>query len=176
MSQNGVQCSGWQMSLISMLLSGGIMLFFAVGLSVEDADAQSYSELWGKNGEQWHSKSRLPDFSRAGYHNGELEIPEVVVRANVKDFGAVGDGVADDTRAFKEAIAATDEGAIEIPPGRYVLAEPLHIKKRGIVLRGAGPDHTILVIPKSLQQLLPADQFTALGVPKLKYSFGGAFI
>ena len=40
MSQNGVQCSGWQMSLISMLLSGGIMLFFAVGLSVEDADAQ----------------------------------------------------------------------------------------------------------------------------------------
>ena len=160
---------------MGLFLRGLLGVVFAVGL-VALAEAQSYSELWGEAGELWHAKSRLPDFSFAGYHNGEKEIPNVTVRANVKDFGAVGDGVADDTQAFKRAIAETEYGAIEIPRGRYVLTGPLHIKKRGIVLRGAGPDQTVFVIPKSLQQLLPADQFTALGVPKLKYSFGGAFI
>ncbi len=31
------------------------------------ASAQSYSELWGRNGEKWRPGGRLPDFSFAGY-------------------------------------------------------------------------------------------------------------
>lgn len=39
---------------------------------------------------------------------------------SVKDFGAVGDGVTDDTLAFNAAIAATqDDWPIQVPPGKY---------------------------------------------------------
>src|SRR3982750_1448739 len=42
-------------------------------------DAQSpscsYSSLWGVNGEKWQPEGRLPDFSYAGYHAGEANIP-----------------------------------------------------------------------------------------------------
>jgi hypothetical protein len=138
--------------------------------------AQQTSQLWGASGERWSPQSRLPDFSRAGYHNGERPIPDIAVVANVKDFGAVGDGTTDDTQSFLKAIDATDEGAILIPEGRYVITATLHIRKSRIVLKGEGPDKTILYMPKSLQQLLPSDGFTAQGVPKLKYSFGGAFV
>ena len=54
------------------------------------------SLLWGENGESWTAESRLPDFSHAGYHEGVDAIPDLAVAANVLDFGAVGDGVADD--------------------------------------------------------------------------------
>ena len=151
------------------------MLMFAAGLA-GDGSAQSYSELWGEAGEKWSPQSRLPDFSRAGYHNGGRLIPDVPVVTNVMDFGAVGDGQADDTEAFRNAIEATADGAILIPEGRFVITGTLKIRKRGVVLRGMGPDKTILFMPKSLQQLLPSDGYTALGVPKLKYSFGGAFV
>ena len=33
------------------------------------------SKLWGTAGEVWNSKSRLPDYSHAGYHAGEAAIP-----------------------------------------------------------------------------------------------------
>ena len=39
---------------------------------------------------------------------------------SVKDFGAVGNGVADDTAAFAAAIAASD--AVEVPDGSYVIS------------------------------------------------------
>lgn len=42
---------------------------------------------------------------------------------NVKDFGAVGDGVTDDTLAFKKAIdsAITNGKMVHIPKGIYAL-------------------------------------------------------
>jgi hypothetical protein len=82
-----------------------------------------FSELWGEKGERWDPLGRLPDFSYAGYHMGEKPIPDIPVRGNVKDFGAKGDGEADDTQAFKHAIAATESGAIYVPPGRYPITE-----------------------------------------------------
>ena len=39
---------------------------------------------------------------------------------NIKDYGAVGDGVSDDTRAFKSAMNA---GNVFIPSGRYIITE-----------------------------------------------------
>ena len=52
------------------------------------------SDLWGVAGERWTAVSRLPDVSYAGYQRGEQEIPSPAVVASVRDFGAVGDGVA----------------------------------------------------------------------------------
>jgi autotransporter-associated beta strand protein len=112
------------------------------------------SELWGENGELWCPSSRLPDFSFAGYQSGEAAIPTPAVVTNVQDFGAVGDGIADDTAAFVAAIAAVDSGAILIPAGRYKITDVLYIRKSNVVLRGAGTGSTTLVFTNHLTALL----------------------
>jgi len=38
---------------------------------------------------------------------------------NVKDYGAVGDGIADDTVAIQAAVDVADGGVILLPPGVY---------------------------------------------------------
>lgn len=60
---------------------------------------------------------------------------------SVKDFGAVGDGVADDTTAFINAIAASD--SVYVPEGIY-LVDYVWIGKNGFTLRGAGVDSTVI--------------------------------
>lgn len=63
---------------------------------------------YGCQGELWSATGRLPDWSYAGYMASESEIPGpnvLPVVANLKiDFGAVGDGVTDDTEAFMAAL------------------------------------------------------------------------
>jgi hypothetical protein len=114
------------------------------------------SQLWGNDGERWNAASRLPDFSHAGYGQGAATIPSLAVAANVRDFGAVGDGRADDSAAFLAAIAATAKGAIFIPSGRYLLNRQLKISKSNVVLRGENRDTTILLFQKTLSDLLGA--------------------
>ena len=46
----------------------------------------------------------------------------------VKDFGAKGDGVADDTGAFEKAVN-TGEGAVRLPRGRYRLTRTKDISQ-----------------------------------------------
>jgi len=153
---------------IAILIATPFLSGFAFG--------QSHSELWGKSGEKWSAQSRLPDFSFAGYHFGEDPIPTVPVVTDVTKYGARGDGKTDCTKAFFAAIKATKKGTIFIPEGRYVITGILHIRKSGIVLRGAGPEKTILVIPKSLQQITPLKMGTGKSSGKLKYSFTGGFV
>jgi hypothetical protein len=71
-------------------------------------------------------------------------IPDIPAGPNVLDYGAVGDGQADDTQALNRAIAAADAGtAVYLPPGNYRITSKIRINK-GVVVRGAGFDHTIL--------------------------------
>lgn len=82
------------------------------------------------------------DWSWAGYRDG-APLPSAPPRWNVKDFGAVGDGVADDTPALAAALAAAHAdpaggGVVLLPAGTYVLRQPLRISRSGIVLRGEG--------------------------------------
>lgn len=61
------------------------------------------SKLWGCKGELADppgslGAQRLMDWSYAGYMAGEAPIPKLPLVGTVKDFGAVGDGVADDTQ------------------------------------------------------------------------------
>src|SRR6476661_3517864 len=80
-----------------------------------------YSQLWGKNGEKW-DKARIPDFTGSGYQNGNKSIPVYKTGVNIRDFGAVGDGVTDDTQAFKKAIAACGfNKSVFLPAGTYRL-------------------------------------------------------
>ena len=138
--------------------------------------APAVSALWGNQGEQWQLDGRLPDFSTAGYHRGEAPPPTLPVAANVKDFGAVGDGIADDTKALQAAIDATTSGAVLVPAGRYLISDYLRITKSGVVLRGAGPAKTVLWFPRGLDEIHPRKGSTSEGAPASGYSFDGAFV
>src|SRR5688500_6649937 len=136
------------------------------------AVAQSTSELWGESGEKWTPASRLPDFSYAGYRSGDAPIPDVKVTANVKYSGAKGDGTTDDAEPIQAAIDKADEGAIEVPAGRYVLGSMVNIPRSGLVLRGAGSGNTVFVVPRSLEQVRGAEG----GGKMSRYSFSDAFV
>jgi len=65
---------------------------------------------------------------------------------SVKDFGAVGDGVADDTAEIQAAITAMALGGIVyFPPGTYLVNGTLTVAVNGLTLRGAGPLATNIV-------------------------------
>jgi hypothetical protein len=71
---------------------------------------------------------------------------------NVRDFGAVGDGVTDDFPAFRKALDEIDAAAgndpvrgaiLFVPSGKYRLSQTPKIT-RSIVLEGAGQHSSIL--------------------------------
>ena len=93
----------------------------------------------------------LPDFSRVGYHQGDLEIPTIQV---VKTISAASGG--DSQGMIQKAIdevskLPTDSrgfrGAILLKKGVYRIPGSLKISAGGVVLRGEGDDEngTILV-------------------------------
>ncbi len=65
---------------------------------------------------------------------------------NVKDYGAVGDGVADDTAAITAAISAAASGSIAgvvyLPLGDYAISSTLSLSSGGLTLQGDGPANT----------------------------------
>ena len=68
---------------------------------------------------------------------------------NVRELGARGDGVTDDSEAFRRALAAVERrggGVIAFPAGTYRLAGAFRLPRR-VVLRGEGKDLTWLKWP-----------------------------
>lgn len=66
---------------------------------------------------------------------------------NVKDYGAKGDGVTDDTDAFVNAIAALKAnggGILYVPKGTYIIKQKLLIDFNNFTLQGQGQDDTVL--------------------------------
>lgn len=59
---------------------------------------------------------------------------------NAKDFGAVGDGVADDTAAIQAAINAVGEngGLVVLPAGKYKITDTINIVNHHTALEGTG--------------------------------------
>lgn len=147
-----------------------------MALSTAVSAAEIHSDLWGKSGEAWTPRSRLPDFSFAGYRFGEVPLPKPDIVADVKKYGAKGDGTTDDTAAFKKAIEEAKNGTIFIPEGLYVITDILWIQKPNIVLRGAGPEKTILHFPKTLEDVRPNMSKTTSGRPTSGYSWSGGFV
>ena len=154
----------WVSRTPAVATAGLVLAFLAPG-RVESAP----SRLWGELGEQRDPRGRLPDFSYAGYRAGREPLPDLPVVTNVLDFGAVGDGVTDDTAAFEAAIAATIDGALLIPAGRYLIRDVLEVTQDNVVLRGEGPTQTVLYIDRSLTDLNG-------GVPSASFSWSGGFV
>src|SRR3954470_7758942 len=66
---------------------------------------------------------------------------------NVKAFGAIGDGLLDDTQAVQAAINAVPSsgGIVVFPAGTYRLISPLTIATNSVTLAGMGRGTTISV-------------------------------
>lgn len=151
------------------------MVILTLTLALTTAGGARHSELWGSHGEKWNSKSRLPDFSFAGYHRGERDLPTVPPGRSVKEFGAKGDGETDDSQAFLDALEQIKDGAIEIPEGRYKLSRIFEIRRPGIVLRGAGPQKTVLIFDIPLNDIRPDWGATTTGDRTSNYSWSGGY-
>ena len=64
------------------------------------------------------------------------DVPRVAEEVSVSEFGAVGDGVTDETAAIRKAIkAAGTGGTVKFPPGRYLISGTLEIE--GVALVGS---------------------------------------
>lgn len=127
------------------------ILIFGAAFAAETEPSEPVSALWGQRGESWN-RERLPDYSYAGYRAGEVALPELPVVANVRSFGARGDGRHDETDAFRRAIAETHHGALFVPRGVYRLTSVLDIDKSHFALRGegSGEEGTVLYFEKSM--------------------------
>ncbi|WP_197231972.1 glycosyl hydrolase family 28-related protein [Novipirellula artificiosorum] len=143
-----------------------------------DGAAQHYSELWGERGELWEPGRPLNDFSdQAGYRGGTVPLPRREVRVSVKDFGAIGDGEADDTQAIIDAIEACPEGgAVFIPIGRYKITDWIRIENlENVTIRGENMFETELWFPLGLEDIHSAPTRTTGNIPTTRYSWGGGF-
>lgn len=85
----------------------------------------------------------LPDFSYAGYHFGEINIPESEGKIiNATDFGVKANDGLDDSKALLKAVKAANETQgnviLQLPAGRIILSDVLYIERSNFVLRGAG--------------------------------------
>lgn len=153
-----------------------ILAAFSLHWGTAFSASAQHSQLWGESGAAWSPQSRLPDFSFAGYRRGESPLPNVPRGVSVKNFGAKGDGQADDTAAFLKALAEVKSGAIEVPPGRYRITGLLEITRPNVVLRGAGPERTVLFFPTPLNDIKPNWGATTTGQKTSNYSWSGGFI
>lgn len=102
----------------------------------------------------------LPDFSYAGFGNGESALPVAggtVIR--VEDHGAKPDDGLDDSKAVLAAIDAANRvrGPVRVrfDAGRYRVSEVIRIERSDIVIQGAGSGAggTVLELPRPLAQV-----------------------
>lgn len=84
---------------------------------------------------------------------------------SVKDFGAMGDGVTDDTAAIQAAIAASY--AIYLPPGNYKISG-LTINANYFVMLGAGKYRTNLIMDTSAAVAIQIGSTTNASTLKLQ--------
>lgn len=155
----------------TVALSLGLLLFT---VSIQAAP-DTYSKLWGENGEGWSATSRLPDFSFAGYHRGEAAIPTPDATHNILDFGAKPDDEADDSDAFLRAVEEVDRGVVFVPEGRYIVTKIINIDRPNLIFRGADRDRTVLYFPAPLNDIEPNWGATTSGRRTSNYSWSGGF-
>ena len=133
-------------------------------------------ELWGENGAAWKRDSILPDWSFAGYHQGNRPIPKPTNDLLVTDFGAVGDGETDCTEAFQKAILEGAGNTILIPAGTYLISDRLKLHEPNTALIGEGTDKSILFFTRGLQEIEPTPATTGGGMETTAWSWSGGII
>lgn len=135
-------------------LGGAAAAVAAVGVNTPALAQQNPTQTWhselvrpGPDGRlEYHPDAygnRIPDFSWAGYHNGERPIPEVPVVKSIRPVSG------DNTEHIQQAIDAVSalpindqgfRGALLLEAGLYEVAGHLSIRESGVVLRGVGKE------------------------------------
>lgn len=133
-----------------------LLLLCVLGAQSQDAWRSAlYPESW----EPGYADSEgrfLHDFSYAGYHGGEKEIPQAdhnVVNVLLPPYSADNQGRKDATKAIQaaiDAVAAQGGGVVYLPEGEYVISADenkeycLLIKHHNVVIRGDGAGRTFI--------------------------------
>ncbi|KIF69205.1 hypothetical protein HY68_12390 [Streptomyces sp. AcH 505] len=115
------------------------------------------SELWREFAGSPYTHPQIPYVGQAGQRGGGERLPDYPVVADVREYGAVGDGVTDDAPAINRALAAAGErggGTVTVPAGRYLINDVIRIGHSDVVLRGAGSGRTTLYAPRDLTELI----------------------
>lgn len=99
----------------------------------------------------------LPDFSYAGYRNGEEALPKVSGQVfDVTDYGASPDDGLDDSKSVLTALAAatshSSPAVLKFPAGRFILSEILYVERSDFAIQGEG-EATTLYFPRPLKYL-----------------------
>lgn len=154
-----------------------VVLLFSLLLAVVSTVSAATSDLWGKVGERWTPASPLPDFSFAGYRMGAAEPVTPTERVSVKEFGATGDGMTDDTDAILRAVAAAPGKTVFFPAGRYVVTKFIQVTQSGTVLQGEGTALTTLFMPVPMNTISPrVYNNPASSLATTLYSWSGGMI
>jgi len=102
----------------------------------------------------------LPDYTALGIgavtRSSDDKFKDVI---SVKDFGAKGDGLTDDTLAIQQALAAYD--SVYIPEGRYLINAPITIAARQ-TLKGAGQRSVLLAQDKTFNVIEVVEDYATL--------------
>ncbi|MBT3380902.1 MAG: hypothetical protein HN742_12630 [Lentisphaerae bacterium] len=119
--------------------------------------SEFYPERW-EPGQKDAQGRFLHDFSYAGYHRGEVPLPDPApgkrVDVTAPPYNADATGKRDATTAIQRALDDLGErggGVVHLPKGTYRLSLPaeapctLRIKHPHTVLSGAGPERTFLL-------------------------------
>lgn len=98
---------------------------------------------------------------------------------NVKSYGAVGDGLKDDTQAFKQAIDSAAGEFVEVPPGRYVIESV--VTDKPIKLVGTGWQSSFIKSQKPDQDVFTTTSTGQCFIEKLGFissvpRTGGAYV
>ncbi|WP_035055641.1 glycosyl hydrolase family 28-related protein [Carnobacterium pleistocenium] len=115
---------------------------------------------------------------------------------NVMDYGAVGDGITDDTTAIRRALSAGNYNTIEFPAGTFLIKGTLSVNS-GTTFKGAGIGLTKLklgdgysldeiyfrdtnispiIVTKTLSQEILFQDFTLTGILKNYCALVGGWV
>lgn len=160
---------------MNKIVIGCLLVGTLLGCGKHEAEATKTSQLWTQYVEARGSGMEpvLADFSFAGYHAGEVAIPNVDWQVfDVTDFGAVADDGKSDKRAVMRAIAAAEangSGIVFFPKGRFRLNETTDDSNQAIVIggsnivlrgSGAGEDGTDLYMDQYMDPVDPKKMWT----------------
>lgn len=131
---NGLHIGALVKFSTAVTLSAGVVSANLVTFTGFDNQVGVVQDLADDDGSDWIGF--LQDGTDAVARSAQSKMRDTL---SIKDFGAVGDGVVDDTIAIQNAIdACPNGGCVYIPNGTFKITDALVINK-AMTLQGAGP-------------------------------------
>ncbi|GAA3216126.1 hypothetical protein [Nonomuraea helvata] len=139
----------YDLSRRALLAAGGTFALSGVAnMAAMTGTAPAYADSWRstlvhrERGRLVYAEdaehNRVPDFSHAGYRNGERPLPHLPVVRTIRPIE--GDNTAHIQAALDEIAALPEHGrgALLLLPGRYPVSGTIYVRSSRTVLRGSG--------------------------------------